>query len=281
MIERTLRGSVSDKTGSQSMSISNITIQSNSMIIVVVGYEDDHGEPVINWGTGYYIPKSQGITGGGMSLVIYARPGVGGGTEDLTIQWGGATYPSYKAAIVLELTEVNVFGSRLFSDLGTTTDPDTGESTLPGSNDLGIISFTLAKGPNTDNLGTIQGGYTDGVSIGTDNATEADNVFLHEFYKILTEGAEKPRAYKTGATSRYHLAATIAFRRGKWFRIGITPSDIVEAYVQFAMNGLDISKHAFFFNQDTDTWEIRSDVDYSGSTLVARSIPDEGWINEL
>jgi hypothetical protein len=281
MITRTFHGKLADTAGTSTMTFSNIDFPPGDMAIVVSAYESGHGSPYPVW-HGEGMPLNL-LIGDGIQLQINSRPITSGGigeqgADDLTIEWPGPTYPAYRAAMVLSYSEIDTFGSVAVIDAGVTTDPDTGEGTLPGVSDLALLAFTVARGPSTDDLGTVQGEYTPGESIGTNNATAADNVFLHEFYKV-TSSPEKPRAYKTGATSRDHLAAAAAYKKGSWFRIGISAGDIIEAYTRFAIGGHDIRKHAFFFNQDTDTWEIWANLDYSSATLVARNTASEGWVD--
>jgi hypothetical protein len=280
MIEHTFLGSLADKNGSSGFTIPDVTVSAEEALVTVVAYETNYEDPIISW-NGEGLPLVGRVTGGGINLQINSRPEIGGSaeTDDLTVSWSESPYPSYKVLIACKVTEINVYGSRVFTDVGITTDPDSGEGSLPGVENLILFGATVAKGPNTDNLGTIQGGYDIDYSIGTDNETEEDNLFLHAFCKIVTS-PEKPRAYKIGASERYHLAATCVFRKGSWQKIGMSPSDIVYAYTAMVMRGHDIEKHALFFNQDTDAWELRANVDYSNSILVSRNTADQGWVDE-
>jgi len=281
MITHIFRGDTSDQSGSTNLTISDVTIGANSMIIIANAYEDGNGNPTIAWGSSG-IPLTHRILGGGICLQLNSRPIIiaGGQTRDITISWPGPTYPAYKVAIVLEYSNVDVFGSKKFVDLGSTSNPDTGEGSLPGLNNLALAGFIATKGPDTDDLGSIQNGYSSGDSIGTSNTEATDNVTLHEIYKITTDAAEKPRAYKTNITSRYCLAGALAYRLGSWNKIGLSPGDIMYAYTQFAIKGYDISKHAFIFNQDTGAWELWANISLDGAILVARNTVDNGWIEE-
>ncbi len=209
-IVRTAKGTNASKASGTSLSINNIAIDVGSTIVVGICFEISQGNPTIMFGKKQLkrLITIENATGS-FRTQIYAGNIRNGRTRDLVATWDAAILA--RAMFCTQLTEASIEDVSKDKAEDATTDPDTGVAPTSTVADTISIAAFGANGPDTDSMGTIGSGHTQGQRVGTSGGVDNTNLTLTETYELLAT-ITTIKSQFVGATSRDWANAIIAFK---------------------------------------------------------------------
>jgi hypothetical protein len=286
-IVRTAKGTVTDKTGALTLTISNLQLNPTNygaMLLVGIAFDDAGSAeaPVIKWGT-YRLERVYFRTGNGLTVIFYAfmRQKRTSATNDLVATW--TTAPTAKALFATEITgvgeqEIETRGG------GASTDAPTAGAEVTSVEPVQIFIGAMAsEGPQNDPAGTPGDGYTAGQRAGTGGLPPASNITIQEIFKIVS-ATEATQASLSGVTARSWSCVLASFLQSTDIRQGITPTDLNtmrDLFNDRSPDPLPFVDHVFHYNAKTGRWLIYhvDDLDNTG-TQVAHRTKEGNWIED-
>jgi len=262
----TARGVASSKASGATLTISGVSLNAGSMLVVATGYDDAAGHPTsVAWGNRQLrsFPATQrnpapyDIACSGW-VIARVRDTA---TRNVVITWPSAIVE--RAAMATMIEGANRADEKSGNNDGTaTTGPVTGvTATLDAADELALCYF-ISEGPDTnDTAGSAEisdGGTftaaTLGQRIGTNGAPPVSNVTVQEAYLQLSS-ATATEGRLVGATSRLWVSFIMTMSQLNDLRSGITPSDMISAEALTDAAGGNAGNLSYRFNDETGLWE--------------------------
>ena len=218
MVTRIAKGTASAKASGSTLTVSNVALNSDSAIIVALGYDDAQGHPTsVKWGNRNLKSRiSRNPAGFDIAMSVWTAGSVRDtATRDIVATWSGNI--TERAMVVTAVEGVNKINEKAGNNHAVaTTDPVTGGTvSVKAANDF-VFCFFVSEGPdNNDTVGTAEIKDVDtftaatlGQRRGTNGAPPVSNVTVTETFLQLTS-CEATEGRLTGATSRLWTNAII------------------------------------------------------------------------
>ena len=274
-------GTVTDKTGALTLTITGISMNYGDLLTVELVYDVGVSAPDnVKWGQ--RIVKPRQTTAGNnvvsrIASLIYT--GASSRTRNLVATWV-TTAPTAKTMIAsvfsssgILMDVIGVPDVTAGQSQAATTAPNSGTAVLTNYDDMVLLGLFGSEGPSSDTIGTVGNGWSSGQRAGTVGVPPASNITGHEVYKIITT-AESAQASKTGATARNFTTVMATFREVDPAGKGVSTESFQNVGEIFENANLDLGNMAFQHNLELDRIEA---YDISGPTLVAY-YTDAGWV---
>lgn len=229
----------------------------------------------INIGSSQIFPANETVVSTGLPGQAISAPTLEAGVE-YEIQSAGSS------DFTLVGASANTAGT-IFVASGPTAGTGVARLALESDDDYALALFVM-NGPPGDLAGAtarmrIDGSFqavTQDQFAGTSGQSARSNVTVIEIGAQLST-KNNPVAEITSTTGRRWITGLVALRpRQDFFRVGITPSDLLD--VQEILQGTGVNPDNVFFrlNFDTGRWEVYDNP--TAGTLVASRNKDGDWI---
>jgi len=224
-IVRTAKGTQvgnSDGGGLFSITMANVTLQSGSTIVVLVGIDENFAPPdSVKWNNQMLTLAVSATASSRPYVGIFYKANVTGATGSVVVD-ATVSDPSSITMAVLEITGLEVVPTldQIASATGSSTIPTSGATPTTTQAKQILIGALCTQGPSGDDAGSWSNGFSAGQRAGTTGGTTGFKATISEGYLIVAAAAAYMAA-KTGITSRPWAAAIATFQE-------FVSSDVIE-----------------------------------------------------
>ncbi len=266
---RTAKGTNATKVSGTSLTITGVTCDWGSTLIVGIAYDNTVGAPTVMYGKRELteiIKRANAGTGITVALfkAAYLRHS---NTRDIIATWSSAI--TERAMFATQILEAGAKDVESSAEQDGTTTPATGAAETTTVADTIHVAAFAANGPDNDDPATANLGHTIGQRIGMAGAPATSNVTLQESYEILTATGDC-RATLSLTTERDCCAVIVAFKARQVYTIkkmfqhlGVADhtSDWVNVVIESETTHDTLMVHldAYYFDTLTDQ-EVRDTV---------------------
>jgi len=203
-ITRTAKGTATDKTSGNTVTISSIAITQGRSLIV---------------GTAFNGRAVSGVTWGGFDLTadltttnaaIYSLHNCPGTTSNIVLTYSG-TGNSAKAAFALEVAGIAGKKDKTASAAGTSQTPSSGATATTSFGDEFVLGLVGTQGPSGDSAGTWQNSFTAGQRTGTTGNPAGGNSTVNEGFIVVTGALATRTASISNMQSRAGNALCVTY----------------------------------------------------------------------
>ncbi|MGI9501481.1 MAG: hypothetical protein ACR2RE_00300 [Geminicoccaceae bacterium] len=287
-IIRTTLGTATSKTSGTTLTLSDVTLEAEDVVKVVVGAVDptNHQPSKIEWGSGNLFTKFGGgqfpSQAHGGSIWSYWTPT--GGQDDIVITFPGAILARAMYAVGLKNTadkDVQTITGR-YNDADPIGAPGGSQATaIEGEYGLG---FVIVNGPVGDTAGTVVQGGLAGQRAGTTGAAAASNVTVFETHLQDVAKGTNLQIEINGMTARDSIIGIVGYEPLLFNTRGITTTDYLLAAELFAekLPQIPTANHAFHLNRQSNNWEMHniSGIEGDLTTRIAAMDVDGNWVED-
>jgi hypothetical protein len=210
-VTRTAKGTASLKTAGTTLTLANVAISNDSLLVVALAYDDVVLDSV-TWGS-QVLELGEAVLGAGVRTRIAYGWVVTGATNTITATWASSLTSKAMTAnqFTSGLAGVQAIKQTPATLTGTGTAASTGNITTATSGDRIIVGVVGTEGPSGDTAGTWVRPTTAGQRVGTTGNPANSNVTVSDAY-TLAPGSVTNGLSKTGMTSRDWGATYTEFR---------------------------------------------------------------------
>lgn len=220
---RTAKGTASSKTSGTTLTLSAVTCDVGSTLVVGVAWKDggNSDKPTVKFGNKdmKFVTGSEEVTGDTVVRQYRKKIRKGGKARDISITWTNAKLA--RCMFATQITEASVKDVQAGrNDTAATTPATSTPAAAPDSNVANTIQVAAfaARGPNTDTAATAGAGHTIGQRVGTVGAPPASNITLQETYEALT-AVGAVRSTITLTTARDTAQNVVAFKASQTYTV--------------------------------------------------------------
>lgn len=275
MAVRTAKGTAKEKTSGDTLTLSDVSMETNSCLLVGVGFDQSQGAPTVTFGNIELSKVRQRLDStSGIGTALYFKPIIWSGrTADVTATWTTAIGARALCAVQWTGPTIEDIGSNNIQT--PNTNANSGFTGTPNYDHCFNWCIHSSAGPVEDTPGTIETDY--GYQIGQRDGTTGGglDVTIQETYRYYPSDAVDSRSRMTGATSRAWVSCLTVLRNHTMLQQGITPSDVHACEDAFESLSLNPMNMVWAFNEALDRWEVFNVTRSSLPSVVAHN--NNGW----
>jgi hypothetical protein len=262
-IQRTARGTASDKTSGTTLTIPSLTVPAGHCLVVSAGYDNAQTAPltVVHGGRSLRLKVQRDNAANGFHASMWIKGGYKKNvTGTVVLTWASAIGKRAAAASSYNFTSKSDGNKRNLD--ADSTSPDTGLGETMTQLALVVANF-VSEGPSSDHVGhtadTLDAGtfQTAGIGqkVGTTGAAPISNITVIETWLELTS-TQASRSRLQGATNRNWISQCVALiTKPESWQSAIAPSDIEAVEQLISDAGGNPDDAMFSFSEETGLWE--------------------------